>query len=142
MEKNIVALCAVAAAIAFVGSANAATIHITSQNTADFAADPGFGAPTGPSSGGATVQTLSITNITRSPYEDANQAQNPAHGYGDTYLNVAGGGSATFNVSASNQFTLLWGSPDDYNLISFYSGTGGLGTLLGSFSSTTPDLLG
>lgn len=40
----------------------------------------------------------------------------------------AGGGppsSATYNVN-SNSFTLLWGSPDPYNQVAFFSGPNGL----------------
>jgi hypothetical protein len=48
-------------------------------------------------------------------------------------LNAGGGplSSATYNVNSSS-FTLLWGSPDSYNQVDFFSG----GLNLGEFSRT------
>jgi hypothetical protein len=44
-------------------------------------------------------------------------------------------GSATYNVNSSS-FGLLWGSPDPYNQVAFFSGLNGMGSNLGEFNST------
>jgi hypothetical protein len=41
------------------------------------------------------------------------------------------GGSALYNFAGpKNLFSILWGSPDAYNTLSFYSGSNGTGSLL------------
>ena len=46
-------------------------------------------------------------------------------------------GSATYNLAPSaTSFSFLWGSPDSFNSVSFFSGLGGTGTLLGSFTGS------
>jgi len=42
-------------------------------------------------------------------------------------------GSATYNVNSSS-FTFLWGSPDSYNQVEFFSGANGTGSVLGTFN--------
>ena len=44
-------------------------------------------------------------------------------------------GSATYNINAPTT-DLLWGSPDPYNEVTFFSGPDGMGTGLGSFNGT------
>ena len=44
-------------------------------------------------------------------------------------------GSATYNINAPTT-DLLWGSPDPYNEVTFFSGPDGMGTDLGSFNGT------
>jgi len=44
-------------------------------------------------------------------------------------------GSATYNVNSSS-LTFLWGSPDPYNSVTFFSGANGTGTQLGSFTGS------
>jgi hypothetical protein len=46
---------------------------------------------------------------------------------------VGGSSSATYNVNSSS-FTLLWGSPDPYNHVAFFSGSNGTGMNLGEFA--------
>jgi hypothetical protein len=50
-------------------------------------------------------------------------------------------GSATYNVN-SNSFTLLWGSPDPYNQIAFFTGSNGTGTLLDVIGGNTTNYNG
>ena len=60
-------------------------------------------------------------------------------GYGLTgwnllpYSSIEGGGSATYNVGVANTLSLLWGSPNSYNTLTFWSDENGTGTDLGSF---------
>jgi len=44
-------------------------------------------------------------------------------------------GTATYNINAPSA-DLLWGSPDPYNEVTFFSEPGGMGTNLGSFNGT------
>lgn len=79
--------------------------------------------------------TGSINDVELSPYyfntgpgPDGNAAAaNAAY----SVLGTAGGpvSTATYNVN-SGTFTLLWGSPDPYNQIAFYTGANGTGSLI------------
>jgi hypothetical protein len=50
-------------------------------------------------------------------------------------------GSATYNVNSSS-LTLLWGSPDPYNQIAFYTGPNGTGSLIDVIGGNTTNYNG
>lgn len=116
--------------------ANANTVTIASQNSTDFTVGT---LPADqpqvllvPSSGGDTVFNSiagSSSGTDRSPFE--NQATDGS-GAGDWALRhydaVQGGSQGYVNVALSNTMTMLWGSPDTYNTISFCTGAGGAGS--------------
>jgi hypothetical protein len=53
------------------------------------------------------------------------------------YTSIQGGGEATYNFTVpEDNLSILWGSPDEYNTIDFYSGKNGGGTLLLSFTGS------
>jgi hypothetical protein len=67
----------------------------------------------------------SVPNITLSPYAfNNNGTQNTP--YNVISMDATGPGSIAYNVNA-NFFGLLWGSPDPYNEIEFFSGPNGTG---------------
>ncbi len=66
--------------------------------------------------------TGSQQNVYRSPFEGTSAAST------GLFTSIEGTGSATFNVSG-NQLSLIWGSPDSYNQLAFYSGANGVGLL-------------
>lgn len=51
-----------------------------------------------------------------------------------------GSASATYNLNSATVFALLWGSPDTYNQVQFWSGAGGTGTLLDATTYTGASL--
>ena len=73
----------------------------------------------------------SMGGVERSPFEGTGISD--ADG---AYTSIEGNGSATFNLSG-NQLSLIWGSPDSYNNLSFYSGLNGLGTFLGTINGSS-----
>lgn len=101
------------------------------ENTANFLSDPGQAFNPTPVASSLFHQTLfnSVTNVYRSPYENSNDTKGPGYGT-NSYSSVQGGGYATFDFAKSNTLSLLWGSPDGYNTLKFYSGKGGTGDLL------------
>lgn len=127
---------------AFSQSAGATTVSITGQ---DFTGNaPLEGTPT-PVSGAGPVFSQSVTgsisNVELSPYAfntgpgaDGTLAQtNAAYSVLD-----AGGGAqsdAIYNLNSSS-FTLLWGSPDSYNEVEFFTGADAGGTLIAEFNGT------
>src|SRR6516225_7321752 len=89
------------------------------------------------STGTVVLETLSIPNITRSPFENFNGTPGP--GYGSTYTSI-NTGSALFSFDApENALSIFWGSPDSYNTLSFYASKDGTGAPL--FSLTGSSLL-
>lgn len=137
------ALVAVMVVCAFANSANATTINV-SENAYNppgnvnaplyFTVAPNDSTPT-------FVQNVSgsISGVERSPYEDNTNGL-----AGALYSVLAPGGqsgpaSATYNFSeGTTVFALLWGSPDLYNNVAFYTGADGTGTQIGitTFGST------
>jgi hypothetical protein len=119
----------------FVSQANAAMV-INTQDIADLVAAPP--APSNPAAasqipvGSVTLQTVSVQFITRSPFENANQT--PGFGYGNTYTNVAAGGTGIWNFPSSDNLSIFWGSPDSYNKLEFFTLPNGGGSSLGSFT--------
>jgi PEP-CTERM motif-containing protein len=128
------------ASMALVSSANATTISISSQNTTVIPVDSGVPAPaagttpvdylTGVTTNTPTISLNPFENST-SPYSVLNQ--------GTATVPLA---SVIFNaaVGGSNIFSIDWGSPDSYNTLEFWSGLGGTGTLLATYTgcSLTP----
>lgn len=82
----------------------------------------------------------SISGVYRSPFEYSYNPGNGPIGWnqpntpGALYSSVQGGSSATYFVGRSNVLSILWGSPDSYNTLAFYSGAPGAGDFLGSIS--------
>ena len=77
-----------------------------------------------------------IEGVQRSPWGDLDPRPYSVLSPGGT-----GPSSATYNQGAGTlTFSFLWGSPDSYNVVEFWSGVGATGALLGSFtgSSLTP----
>jgi hypothetical protein len=118
------------ALLAFSHDANAVTISIGSQNTTTI---PMTNFITAPDSWTGTFNLStsgSVTNVERSPYEGTGIPNTPY-----SVLSSGGGaGTATYNCSDCTIFSLLWGSPDNYNFIDFFAGpngTGFIGTVSG-----------
>jgi hypothetical protein len=76
--------------------------------------------------------TGSIDGVQRSPYQTNSGSAPTTQPY--SVLSPGGqaspGSSATYNLGGATNFTILWGSPDDYNFITFYSGALGTGSVL------------
>ena len=81
--------------------------------------------------------TGSIGGVERSPYETNVDA------FTGTAYSVlaagghAGGSTATYNLlSGATSFQILWGSPDSYNHIQFWTGSNGTGSLDSTWSAS------
>lgn len=122
--------------------AQAGTVSITTQNTADFT---GSGPTTSfnpawvaAESTFTALQTGSVPDVYRSPFENY---ATPGFGIGGwatlSYTSIQAGGTAVYNIPTGGiGLSLLWGSPDSYNTLTFYSGLNGTGTDLGSFTGS------
>lgn len=117
-----------ALAVAVCG-AQAATIQQTSTLPGSSTSD--FTAPMLTATMGTVYNDISgsVDGLYRSPF-DTTPYQNAA------YSSVEGNGSAYYNASG-NQFSLIWGSPDSYNQLEFFSGAGGTGSLLSTISGSS-----
>lgn len=127
---------------AFSQGASADTVSITGQDYTGNA--PLQGATATPFTySGLFSQTVtgSISDVELSPYafntgpgaDGSLAATNAPYSVLD-----AGGGAqsdAIYNVNSAT-FTLLWGSPDSYNEIQFFSGANGTGSLIGEFNGS------
>ena len=115
-------------------------ISIT-QNVADFTSNPGPTVNLTPTSSTlSSIQTVSVGGLYRSPFENFTPAGSQGPGYGNPFASIQLGGSALYNFAGpQNSFSILWGSPDAYNTLSFYGGINGSGSLL--FSLTGSNLL-
>lgn len=69
--------------------------------------------------------TASLSGYAKSPYEGTSF-------YGATYVAVTGGSTASYSINATNEFALLWGTPDSYNTLSFYLDGVEVGSVTGS----------
>ena len=156
-------LITVASGLAIVCAASpevrAATVTYT-QDTADFTSTAGPNQLPGSSFNPtpASVTGTVITNETgespgqyRSPFENAAAGNGGVllsdGGYGVpgwsslAYTSIQGGGSATYNfANGATGLSLLWGSPDSFNTLTFYSGLNGDGTDLYSITGSALDL--
>lgn len=104
-----------------------------SENTADFVNNPGAAPNPIAYDSHLFNQSLlvSVSGVYRSPYENAVPPDSQGPGYGvNPYSSVQGGGWAIFNTGLANALSLLWGSPDNYNTLEFWSGANGTGSLL------------
>lgn len=76
-----------------------------------------------------TDRTTSDPGVYKSPFEGTSA-------YGSLFTSIEGNGTATFNATG-NQLSLIWGSPDTYNQLSFYSGANAGGDLLGTVTGSS-----
>jgi hypothetical protein len=93
-----------------------------------------FDTPATASSGSATFtqsQIGSVTDDYLSPYVSS-AALADTQPYSVISPSGVGPGSATYNLNGAAALSLLWGSPDSYNFIDFYSGADASGTFLGA----------
>ena len=121
--------------LALSGQANANTVTIFSQDATDFTAgtlpvDQAQVTLTNVSGTTAQDITGSASGTDRSPFENL---ATPGSGAGtwasNRYDAVQGNSSGYVNVDpTSMSMTMLWGSPDSYNTISFCTGAGGGGS--------------
>jgi hypothetical protein len=132
LAASVLGLCA------FSQCASAATVSIANQLFTGNA--PLVGEPSPASQSGNFLQSVtgSISNVQLSPYafntgpgpDGSDAATNAPY----SVLGAGGGSaSATYNLNSSS-FTLLWGSPDPYNQVAFFSGSNGTGMNLGEFA--------
>jgi hypothetical protein len=140
--KTFVALAALMMACAVSAPANAGVCGVGcsfTEDISDFAVDPGPAPNPIAASSSLFNQTLFVSVLPpdpgppfyRSPYENAVPPGSEGPGYGtNPYSSVQAGGTATFNFAPSNALSILWGSPDTYNTLQFWSGLGGTGILL------------
>jgi hypothetical protein len=95
--------------------------------------------------------TGEVPGVARSPFENAAAGNGGTHlsdnGYGVgtwaaiPYTSIQAGGSATYNFPApADSLSILWGSPDSYNTLSFYSGLNGTGTDLFNITGSALEL--
>jgi hypothetical protein len=132
---SIAAAVALSAVCIFSDGAQAATFTYTE----DLVSVPGSTSNLAPTSTTGTVQieTVSISDVTRSPFENFNGTPGPGYGLAYTSINT---GSALYSFNTPmNALSILWGSPDSYNTLSFYGSNNGTGTPL--FSITGSSLL-
>jgi hypothetical protein len=72
----------------------------------------------------------------RSPWENTDATPIAPQFSTLKYTSIQVGSSGIWNVSVSNVLSMFWGSPDSYNIIQFYSGTNGSGSLLDTVIGT------
>ena len=125
----ILSIAVAAGALAFAPLANATSCGAGcnfTEDVSDFLIDPGplpVAVPVATTGTFNSPLLVSVSGQYRSPYENGSPQGSQGPGYGaDPYSSVQGGGSATFHVGQSNALSLLWGSPDEYNSLQFYSG--------------------
>jgi hypothetical protein len=116
---------------------------VTSSNPDPVAITGTVYAPNGNLVGALGTVMGSISNTYRSPYENASSAGTGVAGWDKlAYTSVQANSSATYNLKATNIVSFLWGSPDAYNTITFYSGLNGTGYLGSiSYSALNPPTL-
>ena len=127
-------------------SDNANAVTIVHQNDADFLKTPSASASPFTSQTAGTVyfnEFGSVPNLYRSPFENAGSGNGGVYNAGNggwqqpgfdklPYTSIEANSSATYTFAApETALSLLWGSPDSYNNIAFYSGKSGTGALEG-----------
>lgn len=138
----------IAGAVLLVGlmsSASASTVSISSQLAYNGSNDAPIFATIAPDAFTPTfVQSVigSIPNVERSPYETNTVGANTAYSVLSPGGDPAPGSSATYNLYGATKFTILWGSPDTYNHITFYSGLLGTGSVLSTDGASGVDYIG
>jgi hypothetical protein len=130
---------------AFSQGASAGTVAITAQvftgnaplavGTSTPASESGnfIQSFTGSFDGGIDTKSPYINNIGAGPAGSAAAMNAPYSVLGDGAGSPIG--SATYNVNSSS-FIFLWGSPDTYNQVEFFSGPNGTGSSEGTFTGT------
>ena len=113
-------------------SAGAVTVDIASQDVTTIPTTNFITAPVSTTGTFVLSTTGTIANVQRSPYEGTAIASTP---YSALAVGGSGPSSATYNIGAFN-VGLLWGSPDSYNFIDFYTGLNGTGTLIRTVTGT------
>jgi hypothetical protein len=139
VNRIFLSVAAAAATVLVASGASAATAIIDGVTVNDYGrvnpagpdfAQPGFG------TGTAQIQVGQVTSGPPNPPQFDNPGWDP-YGLSDTthpWWNIEGG-QVTMNGS-SNGLTIVWGSPNDdnpaaTNIVSFYSGANGTGSLIG-----------
>ena len=140
---------------AFSHDAKAGTVNIISQNDADFSTLPlssfnpiptSSSPPYSPTTGGPPAVVLpaygSIVDYERSPFENTSSGPGNPNGNGGNvltgydslaYTSIEANSSATYSFGRQDfSLSLLWGSPDDYNTLSFYEGSTLLASITGA----------
>ena len=120
---------------AFAQSSSAATVSISSESYSGSPyAGTGFDTLASSSTGFFTQTTAgSIANVQRSPFASSSTNYSAISNNA-----VYTAGSATYNYAAGlTSFSFLWGSPDSYNSVKFYSGQGGTGSVEGTFTGSS-----
>jgi hypothetical protein len=136
------------ASVFLVQQATAAAITFV-ENTADYTPTtlPASSSNPSPTSSTSTsILTGQVPGVNRSPFENANPGggavllSDGGYGLGAwaslPYTSIQAGGYAIFNFDPSNELTILWGSPDAYNTLSFFTGLNGSGVDLGDVIGT------
>jgi hypothetical protein len=101
-----------------------------------------------------THVTGEIPGVYRSPFENASGAtggtllSDGGYGIGGSfgpwsklqYTSIQGGGEAIYDFAPSDELSILWGSPDSYNTITFWSEPNGKGTELYSITGSALEI--
>ena len=139
MSKIFLSVAAAGAMILAASAASAATAIIDGITVNDYGrvnpAGPDYAQP-GVGTGTAQIQIGQVNVMPPNPPEFGNPGWNP-YGASDTthrWWNIEGG-QVTMNGSG-DALTIVWGSPNDNNpaatnIVSFYSGANGTGSLIG-----------
>jgi hypothetical protein len=119
-------------------SISEAATYTIIQDISDFSTNPTLtNSPLVSYTGTASIVTGSSSGQYRSPFENA---ATPGSGVGNwatlPYISIQGDASATFSFFPSNTLTLLWGSPDSYNSLSFYSTPDGTGAPIATYTGS------
>ncbi|USG61247.1 VPLPA-CTERM sorting domain-containing protein [Sneathiella marina] len=120
-----------AVAVSFLFAATAQSATITVEWNTDVPAEDTF-VPQANDFTGNVYQgvTGSIGGLRRSPWDTIPGMEDTG-----TYTSVSGDASATYELKeAINEFSFMWGSVDDYNMIEFWNDGEWLGILEGSDS--------
>ncbi len=143
-----------AALCAFTFQAHAVTISYT-QVTTDYTAltlpTSSFNPMPVLSTSTSTTVNGQVPNVYRSPFENIGSGAGGTllsdGGYGVgawaslLYTSIQAGGSAIYNFAGpATELSILWGSPDSYNTLTFYSGLNGMGTPVYSITGSQLDI--
>lgn len=86
--------------------------------------------------------TGSADGVERSPYQTNSGTAPTTQPYSVLSPGGDGGSSATYNLQGATSFQVLWGSPDTYNHITFYSAADGTGSVYSTSGASTVDYIG
>lgn len=126
---------ALLASVAFSGRASADTVNLA-QTFAGNVAQYGAPTPSDTPTGLFEITSGTVTNDNLSPYAFNSNYSTVGVNWNYDVLDAGGGptSSAIFNLVNTDTFTLLWGSPDTYNIVQLYSGPNGTGTLEATYN--------